>query len=71
MAEDQAAVKLGDFAVFDFLIENAQGRGVFGRQHQTAGIAVNSVAQGGHKAVAVDMITASIEKSLREKGNSK
>ena len=29
------------------------------------------IPQGGHNAVAVDMITASIEKSLREKGNSK
>ena len=29
------------------------------------------IPQGGHNAVAVDMITASIEKSLREKGNNK
>ena len=50
-AKYQTTVELGDFTVLYLLVQDTQAGGIFGRQHKSCRVAVNAVAQGGHKAV--------------------
>ena len=47
----QTAVALVNLAQLDLLIHHPQGGGGFGTDHQTGGVAVDAVAQGGGKAL--------------------
>ena len=48
---DDAEVPFVQFPVLDLLVEHPQGGGIFGRDDNPAGVAVNPVAEGWGKAV--------------------
>ena len=50
-ADDGGEIDLLDLAVFDLFIHDAQRLGVFRRDHDAAGIAVDAIAERGRKAV--------------------
>ena len=50
-AHGDAEIGLTDLVAADFIVENSQCLGVFSRDHNAAGVAVNPVAQRGSKGV--------------------
>ena len=50
-AQGDAEVTLGQLVVTDFIVDDAQGLGIFGGDNDAAGIAVDAVAQGRGKGV--------------------